>query len=86
MSDLMMTGLNLAMYGMGFVFTFLILLVFLTISMSTLIRRYAPVTLLSAKPLLPARKSVAPKSDVGEQARVVAVISAAMRKHRSGDQ
>jgi oxaloacetate decarboxylase gamma subunit len=86
MSDLMMTGFNLAMYGMGFVFTFLILLVFLTVSMSSLIRRYAPVTLLPTKPRLTARKSVAPKSDAGEQARVVAAISAAIRKHRSGDE
>lgn len=85
MSNLMVTGFNLAIYGMSFVFTFLIFLVFLTASMSALVRRYASVTLLPAKPRLSARKFVASKSDAGEQAKVVVVISAAIRKHCLGD-
>jgi len=84
MSDLMMDGFNLAMFGMGFVFTFLILLVFLTSLMTAAIRRYAPVALMPVKPRVPAKKSAAPKSESGEQARIVAVISAAIRQHRSG--
>jgi len=84
MSDLMMDGFNLALFGMGFVFTFLILLVFLTSLMTAVIRRYAPVALMPAKPRAAAKKPAAPKPESGEQAKLVAVISAAIRQHRSG--
>ncbi|MDF1623070.1 MAG: OadG family protein [Pseudohongiella nitratireducens] len=44
MSDLLWEGLNLALFGMGFVFIFLIVLVFLTGAMSSLVRQFSPLT------------------------------------------
>jgi oxaloacetate decarboxylase (Na+ extruding) subunit gamma len=84
MSDLMMDGFNLAMFGMGFVFIFLISLVFLTGLMTAMIRRYAPVALMPAKSRASIKKPVAPRPESGDQAKLVAVISAAIRQHRSG--
>lgn len=42
-TNLIDQGLNLMLYGMGTVFTFLTLLVFATTLMSSLIKRFAPV-------------------------------------------
>jgi oxaloacetate decarboxylase gamma subunit len=85
MSELITAGFNLALYGMGFVFTFLILLVILTTCMSTLVRRYMP----SPAPVVPRRsagKKVAAKPPAAnaDQGKLVAVITAAIRQHRSG--
>lgn len=85
MSELITAGFNLALYGMGFVFIFLILLVILTTFMSTLVQRYMP----APEPVLPRRsagkKPVQRSSPAGtDQGKLVAVISAAIRQHRSG--
>lgn len=85
MSELITAGFNLAIYGMGFVFIFLILLVILTTFMSTLVQRYLP----APAPLLPrrsaAKRSAQRSSSAGtDQGKLVAVISAAIRQHRSG--
>ncbi len=85
MSELIISGFNLALYGMGFVFIFLILLVILTTFMSSLVRRYLP----APAPVLPRRsagKKPAQRSSSAdtEQTKLVAVISAAIRQHRSG--
>ncbi len=84
MSDLITAGFNLALYGMGFVFIFLILLVILTTFMSTLVQRYMPAPV----PVVP-RRSTGKKASRGpsanaDQGKLVAVISAAIRQHRSG--
>ena len=42
-SDLMLEGLTLMVFGMGFVFTFLTLLVFATKTMSATVLRLSPV-------------------------------------------
>lgn len=85
MSELITAGFNLALYGMGFVFIFLILLVILTTFMSTLVQRYMP----APAPVLPRRvagKRPAQRSSPAntDQGKLVAVISAAIRQHRSG--
>lgn len=85
MSELISAGLNLALYGMGFVFTFLILLVILTTLMSTLVQRFMP----SPEPVVPQRSggkrsAQRPSAAKPDQAKLVAVISAAIRQHRSG--
>lgn len=85
MSELITAGFNLALYGMGFVFTFLILLVILTTFMSTLVQRYMP----SPAPAVPRRSTgrktaQKPSTANADQGKLVAVISAAIRQHRSG--
>ncbi|MBC53817.1 MAG: oxaloacetate decarboxylase [Gammaproteobacteria bacterium] len=85
MSELITAGLNLALYGMGFVFTFLILLVILTTFMSAMVQRYAPGPLPAVPRRSAGRKSAQrPTSANTDQAKLVAVISAAIRQHRSG--
>ena len=85
MSELIIAGFNHALYGMGFVFTFLILLVILTTLMSTLVQRYMPAPALVA-PRRRASRKTAPQSSSAatDQGKLVAVISAAIRQHRSG--
>lgn len=85
MSELMNAGFNLALYGMGFVFTFLILLVLLTTGMSSLVRRYMPAP-AAVVPRRGTGKSLEQRSSSADadQTRLVAVISAAIRQHRSG--
>ncbi len=74
--DLIGQGLELMLFGMGTVVVFLTLLVFATGAMSALIQRYAPEPLPSVE------------SGAGQVAAVtdpvlLAVISAAIQKHRS---
>jgi oxaloacetate decarboxylase gamma subunit len=81
--DIVAQGIELMLYGMGTVVLFLALLVLATTGMSGLITRYFP------QPELPpvsareraAGKAVAPELDPG----VVAVITAAIHKHRGKD-
>ena len=93
MSDLVMQGLELAAVGMGFVFSFLVLLVFLTALMSRVILRYG-----DAKESEPefagsgtrgASGAGSPAADAasstGASARTVAIISAAIMQHRQRD-
>lgn len=80
MTELMSGALELMGVGMGFVFTFLIILVGVTALMSRVIVRYAP-----AAPAAPAKRQVQP------QARVTAKVDAdtkeairlAISKHRA---
>ena len=66
-------GLELMLFGMGTVVIFLTLLVFITTAMSALVRRFAPAD----APPLP--ETDGPPGDTV----LLAVISAAIRKHRS---
>lgn len=73
--ELISEGLNLMLLGMGTVFVFLTILVFVTTFMSSLVQKYAPVE--------PAEvKSSGPVSQVEDQ-KLIAVISAAIHAHRS---
>lgn len=84
MSELMMQGVNLALVGMGVVFTFLAVLVGLTTLMSNLVARYpaadaTPGAAGGQPPLTGPTKSPGAASDQ----RLVAIISAAIRQHRN---
>jgi oxaloacetate decarboxylase (Na+ extruding) subunit gamma len=88
MSDLMLEGLNLALYGMGFVFVFLLLLVSLTNLMSKVIGRYWPAIPAPArrratqKP--PASNASPKRASDADDTKTVAVIAAAIKQHRAG--
>ena len=68
-------GLELMLYGMGMVFVFLALLIVVTILMSAMVQRFGPVE--KTEPV--ARSGMAASSDN----TLIAVISAAIHKHRS---
>ena len=76
-SDLLIEGVELMLLGMGSVFTFLIILVFVTGIMSRLIDRFVPVPAPVAKPV---RK--APATDAVDP-ELLSVIGAAVKQHRA---
>ena len=76
-SDLLIEGVELMLLGMGSVFTFLIILVFITGIMSRLIDRFVPAPVPVAKPV---RK--APAADAADP-ELLAVIGAAVKQHRA---
>ena len=67
-------GLDLMLYGMGTVFVFLTLLVFVTALMSAVIQRWIPDREIET--------SASPKASSDVDARIVAIIQAALTKHR----
>ncbi len=84
MDSLISQGLSLMIYGMGFVFVFLTLLVLMTTLMSTLVTKYGPA------PVAPStRKKRVINSPIATQAsyksddELVAVITAAVHQYRS---
>lgn len=82
-SDLISEGSSLMLFGMGFVFLFLSLLVLVTSLMSKIIGRYFPDplpsgTLGSGRPSMHS-SPVTPN----DQTELVAAISAAIRMHRT---
>lgn len=85
MSELMMQGVNLALVGMGVVFTFLGVLVWLTTLMSGLVARYpAPDSVLGTAGGEPRRAGAAGSPErAADNQRLVAIISAAIRQHRN---
>ncbi|MCP3909226.1 MAG: OadG family protein [Oceanicoccus sp.] len=72
--NLMQQGIELMLYGMGTVFTFLVLLIATTTLMSALLQRFA-----KPEPTAPAGKPAA----VANDDQLVAIISAAIHKYRS---
>jgi oxaloacetate decarboxylase gamma subunit len=78
MDNLISEGLALMVYGMGFVFVFLTLLVGATTLMSKFVTKYLPepVVVPKAKPATP--QAVSANND-----ELLAVISAAVHHHRS---
>ncbi|MEZ5491566.1 MAG: OadG family protein [Gammaproteobacteria bacterium] len=72
------TGLMLTLYGMGTVFTFLVLLIFATRAMSWLALRLA--TSEQASPSV--STSSAPERTSGARGEILAVITAAVHQHR----
>ena len=77
-SDLFLEGVNLMLFGMGFVFLFLTTLVGVTSTMSKVITRYFPDPL----PAAPAPRAAAPAATASDDTELVAAITAAIRMHR----
>jgi oxaloacetate decarboxylase gamma subunit len=77
--SLMQQGIDLMLFGMGTVFTFLVVLIGATVAMS------AAVKLVAGKPLVSPLQASASVSDAGkaEQGELVAVITAAITQHRA---
>ncbi len=74
MTELLMPGLELLVVGMGIVFIFLTLLIFILNIMSSIIQRYFP------EPQLITKKAQENQIDPD----VLAAISAAVHRHRAG--
>jgi oxaloacetate decarboxylase gamma subunit len=81
-SNLMIDGLNLMMYGMGFVFTFLTLLVFSTRVMSTVINRWFPMPEPAAVKISTAKPGLTPAQLAANDSHLIAVLTAAVHRHR----
>jgi len=76
MSDLMISGLELAALGMGTVFIFLIALVVATGWMSRIVLAMTPV------PVPPPASAASASALAGSDGRLIAVISAAVARFR----
>lgn len=75
--SLVQQGLTLMLFGMAVVFAFLILLVFVTSGMSSLVQRFTPAP--SPEPMRQ------PAVEQTPAPHLVAVISAAIHQHRQRD-
>ncbi len=80
MSQLMSEGVDLMLFGMGFVFVFLALLVVSTGLMSALVRKYEPAPV--AQPARKAKKAAA-GADPASDPVLLAVIQEAINQHRA---
>lgn len=81
MDNLLMEGVSLMLLGMGAVFVFLTLLVFTTAFMSKLVAKFAPEV---PKPVSATPISVAAANPATtDNTQLLAIISAAVHKHRS---
>ncbi len=78
-TDIVSAGLELMLYGMGTVIVFLTLLVLATILMSRLVGRFFPEPEIRPTPARQAFGAPAPAQDK----QLMAVIAAAIHKHRS---
>ncbi len=76
MSQLMADGLGLMGFGMGTVFVFLIILIFATSFMSTLVAKFLP-----DPPPAPVKPTNAPAQGVDPQ--LLKVLSAAVKEYRA---
>lgn len=77
-ADLIADGLSLMLFGMGFVFLFLAILVLATIAMSTIVNRYCP------QPVVSSQSGLATPT-VSDQEELIAAISAAIQMHRTNN-
>lgn len=77
--SLMQQGIDLMLFGMGTVFTFLVVLIGATLAMSALIK------LVAGEPVVNPLQTSASFSDAGKpaQGELVAVITAAITQHRA---
>tara|TARA_R100001039_G_C1806198_1_gene80554 strand:- start:314 stop:556 length:243 start_codon:yes stop_codon:yes gene_type:complete len=80
MNTLMAQGLELMLIGMGVVFSFLIILVAVTMLMSLLVKRFGQAPAVSA-----ATTTAAPAGDMPSPA-VIKAIEKAVRQHRQSQQ
>ncbi|EAT11531.1 oxaloacetate decarboxylase [Bermanella marisrubri] len=76
MSPIVADGLGLLGFGMGTVFVFLILLIFATSIMSTIVNKYFP----EAAPV-PAKKRSQPSQ--GADPQLLKVLAAAVKEHKA---
>ncbi len=78
-AELIAEGTSLMLFGMGFVFLFLAILVLATSAMSAIINRY------NSQPnaLTPSQPSVVATSSTSDQGELIAAISAAIQMHRT---
>jgi len=81
MENLLSEGFTLMIFGMGFVFVFLTLLVFATGGMSKFVSKYAPEP--APQPAKPRAAAAPAKAAGGSNDELVAVLSAAVHKYRS---
>ena len=80
MDNLLNQGLELAMFGMGTVFVFLALLIAATKTMSALVLKFQPALAYTVA-------AAATQSNlIPEDGQLVAVISAAIMRHRNKNQ
>ena len=77
--SLMQQGVELMIYGMGTVFVFLAVLIVATTIMSSLLQRFVKPVVIEAP-----RATPAAGSNASSDTQLMAVISAAIHKHRSG--
>jgi oxaloacetate decarboxylase gamma subunit len=77
--SLMQQGIDLMLFGMGTVFTFLVVLIGATLAMSALVK------LIAGEPVISPLQTNASVSDAGKPAQgvLVAVITAAIAQHRA---
>ena len=79
--DIVDQGIELMLYGMGTVVVFLTLLIVATSVMSWFLGRYFPE---AEVPAINIGRSPAPRPVSDDQSRLIAVITAAIHRHRSG--
>ncbi|MBE9396348.1 OadG family protein [Pontibacterium sp. N1Y112] len=79
MENIVSEGINLMIFGMGFVVVFLTLLVFATTAMSKLVAKIAPE---QPQPK-PVKAKAAPAAAAGNNDELIAVMTAAVHKYRS---
>lgn len=76
MSELVSSGLELMAFGMGTVFTFLVILIFATSLMSKIVNKFAPEPVVVPQPAV-----TAPTQGVDPQ--LLKVLAAAVKEHRT---
>ncbi|WP_372831983.1 OadG family protein [Pontibacterium sp.] len=79
MENIVSEGINLMIFGMGFVVVFLTLLVFATTAMSKLVAKIAPE---QPQPK-PVKAKAAPAAAAGNNDELIAVMTAVVHKYRS---
>ncbi|MBB1487806.1 OadG family protein [Oceanospirillum sediminis] len=79
-SELISEGISLMLFGMGFVFLFLTLLVYATQAMSNVVQKYAKPAPAETK----SKPAPASASAAGSNDELIAVMTAAVHKFRSG--
>ena len=77
-AELIADGLSLMLFGMGFVFLFLAILVLATMAMSTIVNRFC------SQPVVSSESGLASPS-VSDQEELIAAISAAIQMHRTNN-
>ncbi|WP_245543219.1 OadG family protein [Oceanospirillum maris] len=78
-SELISEGINLMLFGMGFVFVFLTLLVFVTGLMSSTVNK-----LVKPAPVVANKPAPVSAPAAGNNDELIAVMTAAVHKYRSG--
>jgi oxaloacetate decarboxylase gamma subunit len=76
MSELVSSGLELMVFGMGTVFSFLVLLIFATSLMSKIVNKFAPEPVV-----VPQTAVTAPTQ--GADPQLLKVLAAAVKEHRA---